>query len=98
MFPDISSRSNKWNESDDKIDEEESISKYCTLFSENIFFFILSLWNQRKKHINNYYAVTVSMLCVVNHIGYDVFKNEQNNYHIQVNTVIKVLFAGSTEK
>ena len=38
------------------------------------------------------------MLCVIPPIRSGVFKNAQNNHHIQVNTVIKSLFAGSTEK
>ena len=38
------------------------------------------------------------MLCVITHIGEDVFKDAQNHHHIQVNTVIKSLFDGSTEK
>ena len=32
------------------------------------------------------------------HIREDVFKNAQNNHHIQVNTFIKTLFSESTEK
>ena len=50
------------------------------------------------KHINTDYAVTSWMLCIIPHIREDLFKNAQNNHHIQVNTVIKSLFAGSTEK
>ena len=38
------------------------------------------------------------MLCVIPHIREDVFKYSQNKHHIQVNNVIKTLFAGSTEK
>ena len=38
------------------------------------------------------------MLCVIPHIREYVFKNAQNKHHIQVNNVIKTLFAGSTEK
>ena len=38
------------------------------------------------------------MLCVISHIKEDVFNNAENNNHIQVNTVIKSLFSGSTEK
>ena len=38
------------------------------------------------------------MLYVIPHIRGDVFKNAQNNHHIQVNNVIKTLFVGSTEK
>ena len=38
------------------------------------------------------------MSCVIPHIRGYVFKSAQNNHHIQVNTVIKSLFAGSTEK
>ena len=84
--------------SDDKIDEEESISNDFTLYSENICFVIYSLWYEREKHINNNYAVTCWMLCVIPHIREDVFKNAQNKHHIQVNNVIKDLFAESTEK
>ena len=38
------------------------------------------------------------MLCVITHIRVDVFKNAQNKHHIQVNNVIKTLFAVSTGK
>ena len=38
------------------------------------------------------------MLCVIPHIREDLFKNAQNNHHIQVNTVINSLFARPTEK
>ena len=48
--------------------------------------------------INTDYSVTGWMLCVLPHIRDNVFKNAQNNYHIQVNTVIKSFFAGSNEK
>ena len=98
VFPDILSPVNKWNISDDESDEEESISNDFTLFSENICFVISNLWNEREKHINNDYDATGWMLCVITHIGEDVFKDAQNHHHIQVNTVIKSLFDGSTEK
>ena len=90
VFPDISSPANKWNMSDEKSDEEESISNDCNLYYENIFFLISSLWNEREKHINTDYSVTGGMLCVIPHIGEDVFKNAQNKNHIQVNNVIKL--------
>ena len=77
--------------SDDKSDEEESISKNLTLYSENICFVIFRLWNKREEHINTDYAVTSWMLCVIPHIREDVFKNAQNKHHIQVNNVIKNL-------
>ena len=38
------------------------------------------------------------MLCVIPHIREDVFKNAQNNHHIQVNNDIKSFFARSNEK
>ena len=84
--------------SDDKSDEEESISNDCTLYYENICFVISSLWNEREKHINTDNAATDWMLCVITHIWEDVFKTSQNKHHIQVNNVIKTLFSGSTEK
>ena len=56
------------------------------------------MWNEKEKHINTDYAVTDCMLCVIPHIREDVFKNAQNKHNIQVNTVIKSLSAGSTEK
>ena len=56
------------------------------------------MWNLREKHINNDYATTSWMLCVITNIREDVFKNAQNKHHILVNTVIKSLFAVSTEK
>ena len=51
-----------------------------------------------EKNINTDYAVTDWMFCVIPHIREDVFKNAQNKHHIQVNNVIKTLFAGSTQK
>ena len=42
--------------------------------------------------------MTGCILCVIPHIREDVFKNEQNKHHIQVNNVIKILSAGSNEK
>ena len=84
--------------SGDKSDEEQSISENLTLYYENICIVISSLRNIRKEHINTDYAVTGWMLCVIPHIRGDVFKNAQNKHHIQVNNVIKTLFAGSTEK
>ena len=54
--------------SDDKSDEEESISKNLTMYSENICFVISSLRNKREEHINNDYAVTGWMLCAIPHI------------------------------
>ena len=83
---------------DDESDEEESISKNLTLYSENICFVISRLWNKREEHINTDYAVTGWMLCVIPRIREDVFKNAQNKHHIQVKNVIKNLFSGSTEK
>ena len=98
VLPDISLPANKWNMSDEKSDEEESISNDFTLYSENICFVISSLWNEREKIINTDYAVTGWMLCLITHIREDVFKNARNKNHIQVNNVTKTLFAGSTEK
>ena len=74
VFPDIFSPDNIWNMSDDESDEEELISNYCTLCSENNYFVISSLWYEREKHINTYYAVTGFMLCLLPHIREDVFK------------------------
>ena len=79
-------------------DEEDPTSKDSILYSENICFIISSLCNKREEHINTDYAVTGWMLCVIPHIREDVFKNAQNKNHIQVNNVIKTLFAVSTEK
>ena len=56
------------------------------------------MWNRREKHINTDYAVTGWMLFVIPQIREDVFKNAQNRHHIKVNTVIKSLFVGSTER
>ena len=56
------------------------------------------MWNKREEHINTDYDATGWLLCVILHIREDVFKNEKNKHHIQVNNVIKTLFAGSTEK
>ena len=82
LLPDISSQSNIWNDSDNKIDEEDSISNYCTLYSDNICFVVSNLWNEREKRINTNYAVTGCMLCLIPHITEHVFKNAQNNHHI----------------
>ena len=38
------------------------------------------------------------MICVIPHIREDAFKNSDGKHHIQVNNVIKTLYAGSTEK
>ena len=38
------------------------------------------------------------MSCAITRIREYVFKNAQNNHHIQVNTVIKSFFPGSAEK
>ena len=84
--------------SDDKSDEEESISNYFTLYSENICFVISSLWNKREEHTNTDYAVTGWILCLIPHIREDIFKNPQIKHHIQVNNVIKTYFDESNEK
>ena len=55
------------------------------------------MWNEREKHTDTDYSVTGWMLCVITHIREDCFKNAQNKHHIQVNNVVKTLFAGSTE-
>ena len=68
------------------------------MYYENICHVISNLWNKSEEHINTKYAVTGSMLCIITHIREDEFKNSQNKHHIQVNNVIKSLFAGSTEK
>ena len=71
--------------------------KICTLYSEDICFVMCCMWNERVEHINNDYSMIAWMFCVIILIREDVFKNAQNNHHIQVNTVIKNLFDGSTE-
>ena len=43
LFPDISSLSNIWDESDDESDEEESIYNDCTFYSDNINIFPIKL-------------------------------------------------------
>ena len=98
FFPDISSPANIRNMSNDKSDEEKSISNYCTLYSENICFVISILKNEKEKHSISDYYVTCCMLCVIPHIRSDAFKNSQNKHHIQVNNFIKNVFAGSNEK
>ena len=40
LFPDISSPANIWNDSDEEIDEGDSLSNDYTEHSENIFFYI----------------------------------------------------------
>ena len=45
---------------------------------------------QKGENINTDYAVTGWMLCVIPHIGGDIFNNAQNHHHIQVNTVINI--------
>ena len=73
LFPDISSPANIWNESDDKSDEDDSISNDCTLYSDNICVIISNLRNEREKHINIDYAVNGCMLCLITHIRENVF-------------------------
>ena len=77
ILPDISSPANIWKESDDKSDEEESISNDYNLYSDNICFVISNFWNEREKHINTDYAVTGWILCVIPHIRVDVFKMQK---------------------
>ena len=79
VFPDISSPDNIRNMSDDKTDEEESISNDFILYYENIYFVISSLWNEKEKHINTDYSVTGWMLCVIPHIREDIFKMHKIN-------------------
>ena len=74
--------SNIWKKSDDKSDEKESISKYCTLSSDKMSFVISCLCNEREKHFNCDYAVTGQMLCVIPHIREDAFKYTQNNHNM----------------
>ena len=94
----ISSPANIWNDSDDKSNEEYSITNDCTLYLENICFVISSLRNEGEKNINTDYTVTGCMLFIIPHSREDVLKNAQNKHHTQVDTVIKSLFAGSNEK
>ena len=101
FFPEVSSVINIWITSDDKSDEEEPTVptvKDSILYSGNICFFISNLWNKREEHINNDYAVTGWMLCVITHIREDVFKNAQNKHRIQVNNVIKTFFCWINRK
>ena len=72
--------------SNDKIDEEKSISNDFTLFSENIYFVISSLWNKREEHVNTDYSMTGWMLCVIPHIREYVFKNSQNKHWRRANS------------
>ena len=87
VFPDISSPDNIWNMSDDKSDEEESSSNDYTEYSDNVSFFISKLWIERGKRINNNYAVTGWMLCVIPNIREYFFINSNINHMNQVNTV-----------
>ena len=97
VFLGISSPANIWNMSYDKNDEEESISNYCTLYSENICFVISNLWNEKERDIDIDYFVTGCILCVIPHIREDVLNNSNENIGNKVNTVIKTLFADSYE-
>ena len=97
VFPEVSSFANIWITSDDEIEEEEPTlptSKGSILYSKNICFVLSNLWNKREEHINTNYAVPGWVLSVIPHIREDVFKNAQTKHHIQVNNVIKKLFAG----
>ena len=47
LFPGILSPANIWNESDEKSDEEDSLSNDYFEYSENICFFVSNLWNER---------------------------------------------------
>ena len=69
VFSDISSKANIWNISVDESNEEESISKILTLYSENICFVISGLWNKRENRINTDYYLTGWMLCVIFALG-----------------------------
>ena len=68
LLPDILSPANIWNKSDDKSDEEESISNDCTLYLYHIIFVMSNLWNKREKHINTDYSVTGWMFCLIPNI------------------------------
>ena len=67
ILPYISSPANIWNDSDEKSEEEESISNDCTEYSDNIIFVISKLWNETEKNINTDYDVTGGMLCLITH-------------------------------
>ena len=73
LFPYIPATANICNQSDDESDEEESISNYYTLYSDNICFVISNFWNEREEHINTDYDVTGWLLCVFPHIREDFF-------------------------
>ena len=65
------------NISDDKSDEEESISNDFTLYYENICCVVSSLLSKREEYINTDYTVNGWILCVITCIREDVFKNSQ---------------------
>ena len=92
IFPGISSPDNIWNMSNDKSDEEESISNNLTLYSENICFVISSLCKKREEHINTDYAVTGWMLCVIPHIRENVFKIHKINIIFRWTMLSKLCF------
>ena len=98
LFPHISSPANIWNMSDDEIDEEESSSNYYAEYSDNICFFVSKLCIEIEKHANADNTVTGCVLCVIPHIIEYVLKKSNRNHINQLNTVIKTLCAGSSEK
>ena len=54
--------------------------------------------NEKDKHIYTNYTVTGWMLFLITHIREDVFKNTNRNHIKQVNTDIKTLFSGVSDK
>ena len=60
--------------SEDKSDEEDSISNDYTEYLEYICFFISKLWIEREKHTDTDYDMTDWMLCAIPHIREDLLK------------------------
>ena len=59
---------------------------------------VFILWQKRKNHINNDFAVTGWMLCVIPHICKDAKDHSDSDHRKQVNNVIKTLFSGASEE
>ena len=66
--------------------------------SESLSFSVCKLWQKRPLQINNYFAVTGRMLCVIPQICKDAKDHSDSDNRKQVNNVIKTLFSGAPEE
>ena len=100
LFPVSSSSSLKvWSSSDGDTEEEDNIDDDDPESIDSDMLVSLSslvcyIWQKRKIHINNYFAVTGWMLCVIPHICKDEKDHSDSDHKKQVNNIINTLFHG----